>query len=164
MTNKRMLAVTLAAVCTLVVAPAQAEIKKDWVDYTHGGMKLKAYLVHDDSVQGKRPAVLMIHAREGMTPKTQQLAEIWAKFGYAVFAADMFGYGQGILPKNVEEMSVQTEMFRKDRGLARTRTQAGFDAMAKLPMVDTRPASPSSAIASAAPSASSLARRAHRSR
>jgi dienelactone hydrolase len=117
--------------------PAQAEIKKGWIEYTHGTKKLKGYVVYDDARNGKRPAILVIHAREGMTQKTQDLTEMWAKLGYVAFAADIFGYGEGVLPKNIPEMSVQTKMFRGDRQLARTRTQAGWDALMKHPLVDT---------------------------
>jgi dienelactone hydrolase len=99
-------------------------------------MKLKAYMAYDDKITGKRPAVLVAHAREGMTPKTQQMTELWAKLGYVSFAADIFGYGQGILPKSVEEMTAQTQIYSKDRPLMRARTQAGYDALIKNPMVD----------------------------
>ena len=93
-------------------------------------------MTYDDKITGKRPAVLMIHAREGMTPKTLQLAETWAKLGYVSFAADIFGYGEGVLPKDVPEMQAQTAIYTKDRALMRARAQAGFDALIKNPMVD----------------------------
>ena len=48
-------------------------MKSQWVEYSHGDTKLKAYMAYDDKVSGKRPAVLVVHAREGMTPKTQAL-------------------------------------------------------------------------------------------
>ena len=137
MTIKRILPAILAAAFALVSAgPAQAEVKKGWIDYTHGTKKLKGYVVYDDAKNGKRPAILMVHAREGMTPKTLALTELWAKLGYVAFAADIFGYGEGVLPKNVEEMSAQTTIFRKDRPLTRARTQAGWDALVKHPLVD----------------------------
>jgi dienelactone hydrolase len=136
MTIKRILPAVLAAVFALAAAPAQADLKKGWLDYTHGSMKLKGYLVHDDKIAGKRPAILMIHAREGMTAKTQQLADNWAKFGYVVFAADIFGYGQGILPKSIPEMSAQTAIYTKDVPLMRARTRAGYDALVRHPLVD----------------------------
>jgi dienelactone hydrolase len=136
MTMLRMLPAVVAAAFALTAGSAQAEIKKEWVEYSHGDMKLKAYMAYDDKITGKRPAILMVHAREGMTPKTLQLAETWAKLGYLSFAADIFGYGQGILPKNVEEMSAQTQIFRKDRALTQSRTQAGYDTLIKNPMVD----------------------------
>ena len=61
---------------------------------------------------------------------------MWAKLGYVAFAADIFGYGEGILPKSVDEMSAQTTIFRKDRPLTRGRVQAGWDTLVKHPLVD----------------------------
>src|SRR6266446_8066581 len=136
MTMLRTLAPLLAAAIALAAGPAQAEMKHQWVEYNQGGTKLKAYLVYDDKVTGKRPAVLMIHAREGMTPKTLSLAEIWAHLGYVTFAADIFGYGEGVLPKDVPEMQAQIAIYDKDRALTRARTQAAFDVLVKNPMVD----------------------------
>jgi dienelactone hydrolase len=112
--------------------PAQAEMKTQWVDYSQGDVKLKGYEVYDDKVTGKRPAILMVHDREGMTDHTRHLAENWSKLGYVVFAADIFG----VLPKNLEEIKAQTDMFRKDRALLRARTQAAFDTLTKDPKVD----------------------------
>jgi dienelactone hydrolase len=136
MTMLRMIPAFLAAAFALAIGPARAEMKSQWFEYTHGETKLKAYMVYENQMAGRRPAVLMIHAREGMTPKTLRLAETWAKLGYVSFAADIFGYGQGVLPKDVAEMQAQTAIYTKDRALMRARTQAGFDALVKNPMVD----------------------------
>jgi len=132
----RLLPAAVAAVAVFAAVPASAEMKKEWVEYSQGGMKLKAYMAYDDKITGKRPAVFVVHAREGMTPKTQQLTELWAQRGYVAFATDMFGYGQGILPKDVPEMTAQTQIFRKDPALTKARTQAGYDMLIKNPMVD----------------------------
>src|SRR5262245_25478753 len=99
MTIHRAFQILLAAIFLVGAAPARSELKSEWVEYTHGNVKLKAYMAYDDKVSGRRPAILMIHAREGMTPKTRHLAESWAKLGYVTFAADIFGYGEGVLPK-----------------------------------------------------------------
>ena len=136
MTMQHILLAVLAAVFSLSVVPARAEMKNQWVEYSHGETKLKAYMVYDDKVTGRRPAVFVVHAREGMTPKTLQLTETWAKLGYVSFATDIFGYGQGVLPKNVEEMTAQTTIYSKDRALMRAHTQAGYDTLVKKPMVD----------------------------
>jgi dienelactone hydrolase len=136
MTMLRMLPAVLAAAFALTAGSAQAQMKTQWVEYSHGDTKLKAYMAYDDKVTGKRPAVLMIHAREGMTPKTLQLTELWAKLGYVSFAADIFGYGQGVLPKDVPEMTAQTTIYSNDRPLMRARTQAAYDTLLKSPMVD----------------------------
>src|SRR5258708_36859798 len=71
-----------------------------------------------------------------MTPKTLSLAEIGAKLGYVTFAADIFAYGEGVLPKDVPEMQAQIAIYDKDRSLMRARTQAAFDVLVKNPMVD----------------------------
>jgi dienelactone hydrolase len=109
-------------------------MKTEWVEYGHG-TRLKAYMAYDDKVTGRRPAVLMIHAR-GVDAQTLGLAETWAKLGYVSFAADIFGYGQGVLPKDVPEMQAQTTIYSNDRALMRARTQAGYDTLLKSPMVD----------------------------
>src|SRR5437879_11973785 len=137
MTILRTLAPFLAAAIAVAGNPAQAEIKNQWVEYNQGGTKLKAYLVYDDKVTGRRPAVLMIHAREGMTPNTQSLAEIWAKLGYVTFVADIFGYGEGVLPKDVPEMQAQIAIYDEDRALMRARTQAAVGVLVQNAMVDT---------------------------
>ena len=136
MTMLRVLPAALAAAVAFAAGPAQAEMKTQWVEYSQGDTKLKAYMAYDDKVTGKRPAVLMIHARDGMTPTTLKHAEIWAGLGYVSFAADIFGYGQGVLPKDVPEMQAQTDIYTKNHALMRARAQAGFDTLVKNPMVD----------------------------
>src|SRR5260370_11100587 len=132
----RMFPAVLAAVCALAAGQAQDEMKTQWVEYSHGDTKLKAYMAYDDKVAGKRPAVFMVHARDGMTPTTLKHAEMWAGLGYVSFATDIFGYGQGVLPKDVPEMQAQTDIYTKNHALMRARTQAGFDTLLKNPMVD----------------------------
>jgi dienelactone hydrolase len=136
MTMIRVLAAAAAAAFAFAAVPAQAEMKREWVDYSHGGMKLKAYQVYDDSKTGQRPAVFVVPARGGMSAQALKLTEIWAGLGYISFAADIFGYGEGILPKTPEESQAQTSIYRKDRALMTSRTQAGFDTLLKNPMVD----------------------------
>ncbi len=137
MTTARMVGVALCVAFTaLLSATARAEIKTEWIEYSHGGMKLKGYLAYDDKATGKRPGLLMVHRRDGMTPLTLKNTEMYAKFGYVAFAPDIFGYGQGILPKDVPEMVHQMSIYTKDRALMRSRTQAGLDVLTKHPRVD----------------------------
>ena len=135
MTTIRMLTAAIAAVFVLA-GPARAEMQKQWIDYGHGDMKLKGYLAYEDKISGRRPAILLIHDRAGMQPYTQQHAETWAKLGYVSFAADFFGYGQGILPKDVPEAQAQMGIYTKDRALMKARAKAGYDTLLKNPMVD----------------------------
>ena len=84
MTHLRFIAAALVAAFTLAAGAAQAEVRTEWVEYTHAGAKLKGYLAYDDKIKGKRPAILMIHDRAGMQPYAQKQAENWAKLGYVV--------------------------------------------------------------------------------
>jgi hypothetical protein len=44
------------------------------IDYSHGNTKLKAYVAYDYSVTGKRPAIFMVHARNGLTAFAKSIA------------------------------------------------------------------------------------------
>jgi dienelactone hydrolase len=136
MTQLRCIAAALVAALTFAAGTAQAQVRTEWVEYAHGGTKLKGYLAAPNNAKGKRPAILMIHDRAGMQPYALKAAENWAKLGYVTFAADFFGYGQGILPKDVPEAVVQMGIYTKDRALMKARAQAGYDALVKNPMVD----------------------------
>ena len=113
---------------------AQAAIKTQYVDYTHGNTPLKGYLAYDDSSSGKRPGVLLVHYRGGLSETTLEDAQMIAKLGYVVFAEDIFG--KDVLPKTVPEMTALTNIYNTDRPLMRTRAQAGFDVLRQNPMVD----------------------------
>lgn len=137
MSMRHILPAILAAVFALACGSAQADMKKEWIDYTHGAKKLKGYAAYDDANNGKRPAVMIIHGQDGMSSNTQLLVDTVAKFGYVTFATDIFGYGEGILPTNGATAREQTQIYRKDRALMRARAQAGFDALAAHPLVDS---------------------------
>jgi len=114
--------------------PASAELRTQTVDYKHGDTALEGYLAYDDTIGGKRPGVLLVHRRDGMTDLTRKNTETVAKLGYVVFAPDIFG--KTIRPKEVKEMIEQSSIYNKDRPLMRARAQAGFDVLRQNPMVD----------------------------
>ena len=68
MKTLHLMSAVLAAAVVALAGSAQAEMKKEWVEYSHDGMKLKGYLAYDDKITGKRPAILLIHDRAGMSP------------------------------------------------------------------------------------------------
>src|SRR5271170_2225021 len=80
-----------ALLACLFAGAARAEIKTQWVDYKQGETALQGYLAYDDSITGKRPGVLLLHRRDGMSDLTLQNAEMLARQGFVVFAADIFG-------------------------------------------------------------------------
>jgi dienelactone hydrolase len=132
---KRTALVLLTALsASLFSVTAQAEIKTQWIDYKEGDTALQGYLAYDDGIPGKRPGVLLLHRRDGMSDLTLQNAKMYAEQGYVVFAPDIFG--KDIRPKTVPEMQAQTAIYTANRPLMRARAQAGFDVLRSNPMVD----------------------------
>jgi dienelactone hydrolase len=131
----RLLCFVLATGAVLLPArAAQAALKTKWIDYKEGSTALSGYLVYDDTAQGRRPGVLMIHDRSGFSAGTLADAEMIASLGYVVFAEDIFG--KGIVPKSVPEMMQTIAIYDKDRPLMRARALAGLDVLKAQPMVD----------------------------
>jgi dienelactone hydrolase len=133
--RRNALILSAAAATGLQAGRAQAAIKTQWVDYKEGDTALRGYLAYDDSVTAKRPGVLLVHRRDGMSDLTLQNAEMVAKQGYVVFAPDIFGKDHQ--PKDVPQQIEASGSFNKNRPLMRARTQAGFDILRQNPQVDT---------------------------
>ena len=131
---RRLLSVVIACVgLAVAVQAARAEIKTQWIDYKQGETALRGYLAYDDAIKDKRPGVLLVHRRDGMSALTLKNAEMVAKLGYVVFAPDIFG----VVPTKTEEEVEQSTKYNNDRPLMRARAQAGFDILRANPMVDT---------------------------
>jgi dienelactone hydrolase len=118
----------------LQIGPAEAQLKTQTLDYKQADTALQGYLAYNGNVTGKRPGVLLLHRRDGMTDFTREHADMIAKLGYVVFAADIFG--KGVLPRDIPEMQVETAKYNKDRLLMRARAQAGLDTLRQNSMVD----------------------------
>jgi dienelactone hydrolase len=116
------------------IGRAAADVKNQMVDYKQGDTALQGYLAYDDKLTGKRPAVLIVHHRDGLDDFTKGRADMAAKLGYVAFACDIFG--KGILPKNVKEAQEQSGIYNKNRPLMRARATAGLEVLQKHPMVD----------------------------
>jgi dienelactone hydrolase len=136
MINARLQSAVLGAVLFSMLhsGVAQAEIQTEYVDYQHGDTVLSGYLAYDDSIEGRRPGVLLVHHRAGLDEATLESARMISEMGYVVLAADMFG--KGVLPQTVPEMQALTGVFNGDRMLTRARAQAGLDWLSANPMVD----------------------------
>jgi dienelactone hydrolase len=118
------------------VFTAGAAIHTETVEYKQGDTTLEGVLVYDDSLQGKRPGVLVVHQWLGLTAYEKRRAEMLARLGYVAFCADI--YGKGVRPHNVQEAGAEAGKFKSDRALLRARVNAGLDVLEKNPLVDTR--------------------------
>ncbi len=77
-----------------LTAAAHAGVKTEEVTYSAGGVTLKGYLAYDDSIQGKRPGILVVHEWWGHNQHARNKAEALAKLGYTALAVDMYGDGK----------------------------------------------------------------------
>ena len=80
-------------ICSLI-SNAQAEIQTKEIQYSSGGTKLSGYLAYDDSIQGKRPGVLVVHEWWGHNEHARDRARMLAGLGYTALAVDMYGDGK----------------------------------------------------------------------
>ncbi len=111
--------------CALAAGTVQAAVQTRDVEYRDGQAVLQGYLAWDDSVQDKRPGVLIIHQWMGLTDYEKGRARQLADLGYVAFALDM--YGKGSRPKSVQDAARQAGIYRADRALMRRRARAGLD-------------------------------------
>jgi dienelactone hydrolase len=84
------------------------------IGYEIDGKKFEGMLVFDDSVKGKRPAILMQPDWKGVCPATVEQAKLVAGQDYVVFMADMFGAGYGAKPKAMPELAAAAGALHND--------------------------------------------------
>lgn len=78
----------------LFAMPIQAKVITQNIDYTVDGTSMKGYLAYDDSTQGPRPGVLVVHEWWGHNDYARKRARMVAGLGYTAFALDMYGDGK----------------------------------------------------------------------
>jgi dienelactone hydrolase len=83
--------VMLAIASSLTFLPASAEIQSKAISYRDGDANLTGHLYWDDSIEGKRPGVLVVHEWWGLNEYAKWRAGELAKMGYVAFAVDMYG-------------------------------------------------------------------------
>ena len=99
-----LIAVTvLFASCKLMNKKKEAEmkepkLKEENVTYSpadnNDSVVLDGYVVYDENIEGKRPAVLVIHEWWGLNDYTKMRARELAKLGYIAMAIDLYGNGK----------------------------------------------------------------------
>lgn len=104
------------------------------VDYQQADTPLEGYLAYDDSVSGKRPAVIVIHEWNGLDDYAKMRAQKLAGLGYVAFAADI--YGKGVRPESHEEAGKIAGAFKTDRSLMRERANAAYQYIKNHKLVD----------------------------
>ncbi len=110
-------------------------IKEEAVSYTLNGTNFKGYVTYDSALQGKRPAVLVVHEWWGLTDYPRNRAKQLAELGYIAMAVDMFGDGK-IAADPKEAQSLATPFYTNPQ-LAKDRLDAALNELKKYPQTDS---------------------------
>lgn len=115
-------------------AHAEKKIQGKAVEYSAQGVVMKGYLVYDESIKGRRPAVLVVHEFWGQNEYVRMRAAMLAKLGYTALALDMYGGGyESLHPDDARKFSAE---LNKNFELSKARFLAAMDFLKKQPTVD----------------------------
>jgi dienelactone hydrolase len=104
------------------------------VGYLDEDVMLEAFFAYDDSLSGRRPAVLINHTWVGRDDFVAEKAKKLAALGYVGFAVDM--YGKGVLGSSAEENAKLMQPFMDSREMLQKRMNAALYALKLMPWVD----------------------------
>lgn len=91
--------VTIALVISVIISMSfipnknKPLLKEEIVTYQSDGVELKGFVVYDESLQGKRPVILVVHEWWGLNEYARNRARQLATMGYLAMAVDMYGGG-----------------------------------------------------------------------
>lgn len=116
------------------LAPAQAAIKGEEIEYKAGNTVHKGYLVYDDAVAGKLPGVLVVHEWWGHNEHARNSARKLAEAGYVALALDM--YGEGKTANHPDQAGKFSGEVGKNLPLMKSRFEAGMKRLRQQAQVD----------------------------
>lgn len=83
------------------------KLKEEVVNYQVDSLTMNSYVVYDENIEGRRPAVLVIHEWWGLNDYAKMRARKLAELGYIAMAVDMYGNGQmGPDPASAEKLAM----------------------------------------------------------
>jgi len=118
--------------CLSSVADGAIQTKE--VVYQHAGKEYRGYLAWDDSVEGPRPGVLVVHEWWGLNDYARERARQIAGLGYVAFACDM--YGEGKTADHPQEAGEMATAVRSNLEQWRGRATAALDVLKSQPQCD----------------------------
>ena len=95
----------------------KVSLKEENVTYVSSGAVLKGFIVYDQNVKGKRPAVIVVHEWWGLNDYAKNRARQLASLGYIAMAVDM--YGDGKVAENPQQAQELATPFYKDPTLSK---------------------------------------------
>ena len=110
------------------------KLKEETVGYTVDSLKMQSYVVYDENIEGKRPAVLVIHEWWGLNDYAKRRANMLAEMGYIAMAVDMYGNGKmGNDPGAAQALAMP---FYQNPAMAKKHFDMALEELKKNPNVD----------------------------
>lgn len=110
------------------------KLRDETVSYTVDSLRMQSYVVYDENVEGKRPAVLVIHEWWGLNDYAKRRANMLAEMGYIAMAVDMYGNGKmGNDPGAAQALAMP---FYQDPAMAKKHFDMALAELKKNPNVD----------------------------
>ncbi|APC18027.1 dienelactone hydrolase [Pseudomonas frederiksbergensis] len=127
--------VVIALVLLALSGLGQAAIKTQEIPYKSAdGTEMIGYYAYDDSIQGARPGVVVVHEFWGLNNYAKRRARDLAGLGYSALAIDMYGDGKNTEHPN--DAMAFMEQALKNSATASARFNAGLDLLKKQPQTD----------------------------
>ncbi len=110
------------------------KFKEENVEYKIDTLNMKSYVVYDENIQGKRPAVLVVHEWWGLNDYVKRRARELAQLGYIAMAVDMYGNGRmGNDPGAAQNLAMP---FYNHPDMAKKHFDMALEELKKNPNVD----------------------------
>jgi len=122
------------ALLALSLSTAQAAVKEKAVTYKDGDTTMKGFVVYDDAKKGKQPGIILVHEWWGITKHMHNEARRFAREGYTVLIADM--YGDAKTASNPKDAGALAGSVMKNPKAMESRFNAARAELAKQPNVD----------------------------
>jgi dienelactone hydrolase len=119
-------------------APAGGDssgIKEETISFPADSANLQAFVVYDDSIKGKRPAVIVLPEWWGLNDYPKMRARMLAKLGYVAMALDV--YGDGKVAETPDSASAYAMPFYMHPEKAKARIDAAIAKLRTYDNVDT---------------------------
>jgi dienelactone hydrolase len=119
-------------------APAGGDssgIKEETISFPADSANLQAFVVYNDSIKGKRPAVIVIPEWWGLNDYPKMRARMLAKLGYVAMALDI--YGDGKVAETPDSAQAYATPFYMHPEKAKARIDAAIAKLRTYDNVDT---------------------------
>jgi dienelactone hydrolase len=116
----------------------EPKLKEENITYSPADSKdslvLNGYVVYDENIEGKRPAIIVVHEWWGLNDYAKRRARELAKLGYIAMALDM--YGNGKQADNPDSAGKLATPFYQNPQMAKQRFDAALIKLKTYSQVD----------------------------